>query len=136
VRRRAAARGAALVLVLVVTVLLGLMAVAVGFTVTLDGLAARTVQDAALAEGQAEGALQLAAAEAGRSMESGVAPPEGSVGPWSAAGITTTARVTPVDGDAVISVDARVGRAAARRSLRFRWQPALSGTPWVVLLRR
>jgi len=52
-------RGAALVLVLSVALLLGLAALSLTFAVTLDSLSARNAQEAALAEGQAEGGLAI-----------------------------------------------------------------------------
>ena len=118
--RRRRERGAALVLVLVVALLLGLAALSLTFTVTLDSLAARNAQEAALAEGQAEGALELAAkAVRGSTAATGPAgplvPPQ-ELGPWPDAGIPVVVEVV-VDPEGAYRLEtrARVGRSSVRR---------------------
>ena len=128
----AAARegGTALVLVLVVALLLGLAATALAFTVTLDALAARNLQEAALAEGLAEGALQLAASQIGERLASGTSPPR-RLGPWPGSGVDATAEAVPAGPDQlVITSEAAVGRSSVTRTLVVAYDPA--GLPTVV----
>lgn len=112
--------GAALVLVLVVSLLLGLAAMSLAFTVTLDSLAARNVQEAALAEGQAEGALALAVAAVV------AAPPEARVaglrlGPWPAEGLSALVDVVQAGGGWLrLESRAVVGRSTSTRSVSLR----------------
>ncbi len=78
-------------LVLVVALLLGLAALSLTFTVTLDSLAARNAQEAALAEGQAEGGLELAAkavvGSTASTVPAGPSSPPQELGPWPDAGV-------------------------------------------------
>lgn len=116
-RRRPYARGSVLVIVLLAALLLALSAIALTLTVTLDGLAARNVQDAALAEGQAEAALQLAARDLGAGLADGGTIPVG-LGPWEPAGVRATATVSRT-GPNVYTIVARatVGRSQVVRTL-------------------
>ena len=105
---------------LVVALLLGLAALSLTFTVTLDSLAARNAQEAALAEGQAEGALELAAeAVRGSTAATGVAgplvPPQ-DLGPWPDDGVPVEVEVV-VDPEGAYRLEtrARVGRSSVRR---------------------
>lgn len=109
--------GAALVLVLIVAALLGLAALALAFTVTLDTLATRNAQEAALAESQAEGALALAS-----EMAASVGAPLGSdilrLGPWPEWGIVATVDATwEADGTVRLQSRAVVGRSGVTRTL-------------------
>ena len=107
-------------LVLVVALLLGLAALSLTFTVTLDSLAARNAQEAALAEGQAEGALELGA-KAVVGSTAGTAPAGSSVlpqelGPWPDAGIPVVVDVVADAGGAYrLETRARIGRSTVRR---------------------
>lgn len=104
------------------TLLLGLMALSLSFTVTLDSLAARHVQEAALAEGQAEAALALAAAEAATDVLAAAGALDGvqRLGPWPDAGVEGSADVT-LEAERIIRVSAHasVGRSSVRRSVAF-----------------
>lgn len=116
-------RGAALVLVLIVTLLLGLIAATLAFTVTLDGLAARNVQQAALAEGMAEGALELAAAWAAEATAHGTAD-AGIPAPSVLGGIDADVTVTGQADGLVLTSVATVGRGTVRRTLTLHYDPA------------
>jgi len=110
------ASGAALVLVLVAASVMALLALTSSFVVALDGLAARSAQQAARAEGQAEGALQLAARQVMVEAAAG-ALSDGPLGPWPGAGIDAVA-VVEVHGSYVsVRARAEVGHAALARSL-------------------
>lgn len=118
-RRRGAQRaGAALVLALIVLLVIGLLAVALGFTVTLDSLAARNARDAALAEGQAEGALELAAASL---LADPARAGNEEIGPWPELGIAATVRVTQQpDAAWRLASRAAVGRSLSVRTVVLR----------------
>ena len=116
-------RGAALVLVLIVTLLLGLIAATLAFTVTLDGLAARNVQQAALAEGMAEGALELAAAWAAEATAHGTAD-AGIPAPSVLGGIDADVTVTGQADGLVLTSVATVGRGTVGRTLTLHYDPA------------
>lgn len=120
--------GAALVLVLIVTLLLGLMAVALAFTVTLDGLSARNVQEAALAEGAAEGALQLAAAWVGEARGEGT-PSPASLGAAQLGGIDAEVTVSDRSDRLELAAMASVGGSTVTRDLTLRFDDA--GVPLV-----
>ncbi|MEJ2358702.1 MAG: hypothetical protein P8Y13_11585, partial [Deinococcales bacterium] len=112
-----AERGAALVLVLVVAALLGLVALSLAFTVTLDTLAARNVQEEVLAEGQAEAALALALETATASGGAGAAPGV-RFGPWPDQGISASVEAAwDVDGTVRLRSRAVVGRSGVTRTL-------------------
>jgi len=113
-------RGAALVLVLAVALLLGLTALSVTFTVTLDSLAARNAQEAALAEGQAEGAVELGAKAVVGSTAStapaGSSVPRQELGPWPDAGVSAAVGVVAEAGGAFrLETRAHIGTSTVRR---------------------
>ncbi len=117
--------GAALILVLFVALLIGAVALALTFTVTLDALAARHAQEAALAEGEAEGALALGVAlvhhQAGGPIDLAAVVSRCRGLGWSA-----TVALVPVGSGAVrLDVAARAGRAAVRRSATLRTDAAV-----------
>ncbi len=117
--------GAALVLVLFVALLIGAVALALTFTVTLDGLAARHAQEDALAEAEAEGTLALGVAlvrhQAGGPVDLGAV-----VGRVRGLGWSATLALVPVGSGAVrLDAVARVGRAAVRRSATIRTDAAM-----------
>lgn len=116
-RRGAVEQGVALVLVLVVGALLGLAALALAFTVTLDTLAGRNFQEAVLAEGLAEGALALAVRAAAATTGD---PPTSAVrfGPWPDQGIGASVDASwDADGTVRFRSRAVVGRSSATRTL-------------------
>lgn len=131
-RLLAAERGVALILVLVVATLLGLAALSLSFIVALDTLAAGHVQETALAEGQAEGALALAVWTAATSTDE---PPAstGRYGPWPDLGITAHADVL-WDGTGTVEFRSRAenGRSSVTRTLVARLR---GGAPPLVLVR-
>ena len=113
-------RGAALVLVLVVALLVGLAALSLTFTVTLDSLAARNAQEAALAEGQAEGAVGLAAkvvvGSTAAAPSAGPSVPPSVLGPWPDAGVPVVVDVV-IDAQGAYGLETRawVGRSTVHR---------------------
>lgn len=107
-------------LVLVVALLLALAALSLTFTVTLDGLAARNAQQAALAEGQAEGAVELAAkvvvGSAAAAAPGAPSAPPTELGPWPDAGIPVLVdAVAHARGVYELEARARVGSSTVRR---------------------
>lgn len=116
--RARAAQGIALVLVLVALSVTALLAIGLGLTAALDGLAARHVQAAARAEGQVEGALQMAAQQVASGL---VARAGATLGPWPAAGIRATVAVrSPEDGAWRLEGRALDGASAVVRVLVLR----------------
>ncbi len=117
-RRRAAETGAALVLVLLVAACLTLAGMAGAFLLTLDTLAARNAQQAALAEGRAQGAV-AAGAWAAAAPSSGGAPSLAAL--WARLGWDPVVDVEPVTSGGVrIAATAAVGRASAQAALTLR----------------
>jgi len=119
------------VLVLGVALLLALAALSLTFTVTLDSLSARHAQQAALAEGQVEGALELAAQAIGdrtlNAPSTGPAAPPKEVGPWPLAGIPVVVEIAPdAFGAYVLEARARVGSSSVRRVLTLE-SPSVGG---------
>lgn len=110
------ASGAALVLVLVAASVLALLALSSSFVVALDGLAARSAVQAALAEGQAEGALQLAAREVAAAAAAN-ALADGRLGPWPGAGIDARVVVEAHADYVTVRALAEVERASLERVL-------------------
>ena len=135
-RTRSGQRGSALLMVLAVAGLLGVAALSLTFTVTLDTLAARNVQAAVLAEGQAEGALALGAMEAADTAtgaSGGPMPDEASFGPWPELGTSAHAdAVWTPDGVVSVRSHAEVGRSSLSRMLTAR----MEGGDALVLLSR
>lgn len=110
------ASGSALVLVLVAASVMALLVLSSGFIVALDGLAARSAQQAAVADGRAEGALQLAARQVVAESAAGTLS-DGPLGPWPGAGIDAVA-VVEVHADYVtVRARAEFGRASLERSV-------------------
>lgn len=109
-------RGTALVLVMGVALLLGLAALSLTFTVTLDSLAARNAQEMALAEGQAEGALAIETSLVYASVGAATGA-TGSKDLLRSLGWSVQIARLPVSADAEsVIVRARVGRAVVVRS--------------------
>lgn len=123
--------GAALPLTLLVVAVLGLLALTLAFTATLDDLAARSALESVRAGAQAEGALAQAAAAVGSlttpALRTGV-----RLGPWTAAGIEGTADVV-ADADGVVWITARatVGRSETVRTVVV--AGLATGTPRVLM---
>lgn len=131
-RRRGGDHGVALVLVLAVGLLVAMLTAALAFTVTLDAVASRYAQQAVLAEAQAEGALQLAAAEVAARMVAGAeqtAPLPPRLGPWPSAGIAATVTLGETGAGVALRSTATVGRSVARRALDLSYDP--TGRPTV-----
>lgn len=124
--------GAALVMVLLVTVLLGIIATSLAFTVTLDGLAARNVQEASLAEGLAEGALELAADRVAEAVAEGLSY-AGTLGPSDLGGIDAEVTASVQSGGYALTSVATVGRSTVRREAWLRYDAA--GRPSVAARR-
>lgn len=109
--------GAALVLVLAALLVISLLAMSLALTAALDGLAARNAQNAVRAEGQSEGALQLAA----MSLLHDPARSPGVLGPWPDMGISATVHVSPAsEGAWRLESRAVVGRSLIVRSAVLR----------------
>ncbi len=123
--------GAALILVLFVALLIGAVALALTFTVTLDALAARHAQEAALAEGEAEGGLQLGAYDACRAMSGGGNRLPATDGPWPGIGITAVVAVNrDTTGTVRLRAKAIAGRAQASALISI--ATPSSGSPVVI----
>lgn len=116
--------GAALVMVLAVSTLICLVVLALAFTVTLDSLAARNAQQRAIAGGQAEGALALAAMDAYAASGAGgwMSPPR--LGPWPDSEVDATVAVSEDAAGALwLTVHATTGRVTVSRRLILAWSP-------------
>lgn len=122
-RRRSAEAGVALVLVLLVAACLTLAGMAGAFLLTLDTLAARNAQQAALAEGRAQGAVAagawLVAARAAGAPPSGGAPSLAAL--WARLGWDPVVDVEPLtSGDVRVTATAVVGRTSSLAALTLR----------------
>lgn len=116
--RRRGRAGAALVMVLALALVLAAMVGMGALFAAVDAASARNAQQRTIADGAAEGALEIAAAAVLRAWSVGGDVIGGVLGPWPAAGLRASATVTVLTPDRV-RVDGRAtfGGAVAERTV-------------------